>query len=92
LDEQVKGDMVEDLEVTKEDFAKNSDIVPVSDPHIFAETQRYAQIQTLAARAEKNPDLYNRLAVEKRILKQIKLPDINEVLPEPNEVREMNPA
>ena len=92
LDEQVKGDMVEDLEVTKEDFAKNSDIVPVSDPHIFAETQRYAQIQTLAARAEKNPDLYNRLAVEKRILKQIKLPDINEVLPDPNEVKEMNPA
>ena len=92
LDEQVKGDMVEDLDVTKEDFAKNSDIVPVSDPHIFAETQRYAQIQTLAARAEKNPDLYNRLAVEKRILKQIKLPDINEVLPDPNEVKEMNPA
>lgn len=92
LDEQVKGDMVEDLEVTKEDFSKNSDIVPVSDPHIFAETQRYAQIQTLAARAQANPDLYNRLAVEKRILKQIKLPDINEVLPDPNEVKEMNPA
>lgn len=92
LDEQVKGDMVEDLEITKEDFAKNSDIVPVSDPHIFAETQRYAQIQTLAARAEKNPDLYNRIAVEKRILKQIKLPDINEVLPDPANVKEMNPA
>ena len=92
LDEQVKGDMVEDLEVSKEDFKKNSDIVPVSDPHIFAETQRYAQIQTLAARAQANPDLYNRLAVEKRILKQIKLPDINEVLPDPNEVKEMNPA
>jgi len=92
LDEQVKGDMVEDLEISKEDFKKNSDIVPVSDPHIFAETQRYAQIQTLAARAEKNPDLYNRIAVEKRILKQIKLPDINEVLPDPNEVKEMNPA
>ena len=92
LDEQVKGDMVEDLDITKEDFARNSDIVPVSDPHIFAETQRYAQIQTLAARAQANPDLYNRLAVEKRILKQIRLPDVNEVLPDPNEVKEMNPA
>lgn len=92
LDEQVKGDMVEDLDVTKEDFARNSDIVPVSDPHIFAETQRYAQIQTLAARAQANPDLYNRLAVEKRILKQIRLPDVNEVLPDPNDVKEMNPA
>jgi hypothetical protein len=36
--------------------------------------------------------LYNRLAVEKRILKQIKLPDINEVLPDPQDVKEMNPA
>jgi len=92
FDEQRKDDLVEDLGVTKEDFKKNSDIVPVSDPHIFAETQRYAQIQTLAARATANPDLYNRLAVERRILKQIKLPDINEVLPDPADVKEMNPA
>ena len=82
----------EELGVTSDDFAKNSDVVPVSDPHIFAETQRYAQIQTLAARAQANPDLYNRLAVEKRILKQIKIPDINEVLPDPQNVNQMNPA
>jgi hypothetical protein len=92
LDEQTFGEIVEDLNVEKEDFEKNSDIVPVSDPHIFAETQRYAQIQTLAARAQANPDLYNRLAVEKRILKQIKLPEINEVLPDPADVKDMNPA
>lgn len=91
-DEQRKSEMVEDLGVVREDFEKDSDIVPVSDPHIFAETQRYAQIQTLAARAQANPDLYNRLAVEKRILKQIKLPDVNEVLPDPADVKEMNPA
>jgi len=92
LDEQFKGDMVKDLAVTVEDFSVNSDIVPVSDPHIFAESQRYAQIQTLAARAEANPDLYDRLAVEKRIMKQIKLPDVNEVLPDPEEVKDINPA
>ena len=92
FDEQRKGHMVEDLGVTKEDFERDTDIIPVSDPHIFAETQRYAQVQTLAARAQANPDLYNRLAVEKRILKQIKLPDINEVLPDPQNVKEMNPA
>ena len=92
LDEQRKNEIVEDLEITQEDFKSNSDIIPVSDPHIFAESQRYAQIQTLAARAQANPDLYNRLAVEKRILKQIKLPDINEVLPDPQDVKDMNPA
>lgn len=92
LDEQYKADVVEDLKISQDDFESNSDIVPVSDPHIFAEAQRYAQIQTLAARAQANPDLYNRLAVEKRILKQIKLPDINEVLPDPQDIKEMNPA
>ncbi len=85
-------EMAHELGVTSEDFAKNDDIVPVSDPHIFAETQRYAQVQALAARAQANPDLYNRLAVEKRILKQIKIPDVNEVLPDPAEVKQMNPA
>jgi hypothetical protein len=92
FDDQYKSYVVEDLGITKEDFARDTDIVPVSDPHIFAETQRYAQIQTLAARAQANPQLYNQLAVEKRILKQIKLPDINEVLPDPQNVKEMNPA
>lgn len=90
--DDAKNDIVEDLGVTREDFAKNTDIVPVSDPHIFAESQRYAQVQALAQRAAANPDLYNRLAVEKRILKQIKLPDINEVLPDPKDISQMNPA
>ena len=92
LDEQYKDEIVRDLQVSPEDFKTNADVIPVSDPHIFAESQRYAQIQTLASRAQANPDLYNRLAVEKRILKQIKLPDVNEVLPDPQEVAEMNPA
>ena len=47
LDEQYKSEDVQELGVTQEDFSKNSDIVPVSDPHIFAETQRYAQIQKI---------------------------------------------
>jgi len=92
LDEQRKGEIVRDLDISVDDFESNTDIVPVSDPHIFAESQRYAQIQTLAARAQANPDLYNRLEVEKRILKQIKLPDVNAVLPDPEEVKDMNPA
>jgi hypothetical protein len=92
LDEQQKGEIVADLPISADDFKSNSDIVPVSDPHIFAESQRYAQIQTLAARAQANPDLYNRIAVEKRILEQIKLPEIGEVLPDPQDVKDMNPA
>ena len=92
MDEYSKNDMAQELGVTKDDFDRNTDVIPVSDPHIFAESQRYAQIQTLAQRAQLNPDLYNRLEVEKRILKQIKIPDVNGVLPDKQEVEDMNPA
>ena len=80
LEDMRKGDIVSDLEIKREDFKRNTDVVPVSDPHIFSETQRMAQIQAVVARADKNPDLYDRKAVEERFLKQIKIPGINELL------------
>jgi chaperonin GroES len=80
FDEMQKGDVVAELEITREDFEKNTDVVPVSDPHIFSETQRMAQIQAVLARSDKAPDLYNRQAVEQRFLKQLKVPNINELL------------
>jgi hypothetical protein len=80
FDDMQKGDVVADLEITREDFARNTDVVPVSDPHIFSETQRMAQIQAVLTRADKVPDLYNRTMVEQRFLKQLKIPNINELL------------
>ena len=80
FDEMQKSDEVADLEIVREDFSKNTDVVPVSDPHIFSETQRMAQMQAVLARAKESPDLYNRTAVEQRFLKQLKVPNINELL------------
>ena len=75
-----KADIVTDLEVTREDFAKNTDVVPVSDPHIFSETQRMAQNQAVLALAEKHPDQFNIGKVINRLLKQMKIPNINEIM------------
>jgi hypothetical protein len=75
-----KSDMVTDLEVTREDFAKNTDITPVSDPHIFSETQRMAQNQAMLSLAEKHPQEFKINKVLERVLKQMKVPNINEVL------------
>ena len=75
-----KADIVTDLEVTREDFAKNTDVVPVSDPHIFSETQRMAQNQAVLALAEKHPDQFNIGKVISRLLKQMKIPNINEIM------------
>jgi hypothetical protein len=75
-----KTDIVTDLEVTRQDFAKNTDVVPVSDPHIFSETQRMAQNQAVLALAEKHPDQFNMGKVINRLLKQMKIPNINEIM------------
>jgi hypothetical protein len=68
------------LEITRDDFEKNTDVVPVSDPHIFSETQRMAQNQAVLALAEKHPDQFNMSAVLSRMLKQMKVPNINELM------------
>jgi hypothetical protein len=75
-----KGDIVEDLEINREDFSKNTDVIPVSDPHIFSETQRMAQNQAILALAEKHPDQFKMNEVLSRILKQMKVPGINEIM------------
>lgn len=80
FDDMQKSDMVTDLEVTREDFAKNSDITPVSDPHIFSETQRMAQNQAVLTLADKHPQEFKINKVLERVLKQMKVPNINEIL------------
>lgn len=92
LDDQRKGDVVAELEITKEDFKRNTDVVPVSDPHIFSETQRMAQIQAVMARADKHPELYDMKAVEERFLKQIKIPAVNEILRNTPDPEKLDPA
>jgi hypothetical protein len=75
-----KGEVIEDLEISREDFARLTDVVPVSDPHIFSETQRMAQTQAVMAMMKDYPDLFNRKAVVSRFLKQIKVPGVNELM------------
>jgi hypothetical protein len=80
LDDMQRGEVVEDLDIKREDFMRITDVIPVSDPHIFSETQRMAQTQAVMAIMEKNPDIFNKRAVIQRFLKQIKVPGINELM------------
>lgn len=80
FDDQQKSEVVADLEISREDFARNTDVVPVSDPHIFSETQRMAQNQSVLALADKYPTFFNMNTVLSRTLKQMKVPNINELL------------
>ena len=80
LDDQRKGELVADLDIHNEDFKRNTDVIPVSDPHIFSETQRMAQTQAVMAIMTTNPDLFDRKAVIERFLKQMKVPQFNELM------------
>ena len=80
LDDMTRGELGAELEVKREDFSRVTDVIPVSDPHIFSETQRMAQTQAVMALMDKNPDLFNRRAVLSRFLKQIKVPNVNELM------------
>jgi hypothetical protein len=92
LDEMIMHDVPAELEVKREDFNRNSDVIPVSDPHIFSETQRMAQNQAVLALMDKNPDLFDRRAVVHRVLKQMKVPNITEIMPAVAEPMEINAA
>jgi hypothetical protein len=65
-----------------QDYRGAIDVVPVSDPNIFSETQRVAQVQVIAQRATGNP-LYDQAKVEQRILDTLKIPNPTDLLVNP---------
>jgi hypothetical protein len=90
--EEVKDETGE-LLVKRSDFLGPMDVVPVSDPNIFSEAQRFAQVQALSQRAAALPQVYNIRKVEERILKQLRIPNVKELLipaPEPKEMNAVN--
>ena len=92
LDEQKKGDIVADLAIQRTDFERNGDVIPVSDPNIFSETQRMAQTQAVLSLSEKFPQLFDQRAVVGRALKQLKIPNIEELMPQYRKPIELNAA
>lgn len=81
------------LLVRRSDFEGPMDVVPVSDPNIFSEAQRFAQVQALSQRAMALPQIYNLRKVEERILNQLRIPNVKELLvpaPEPKEINAIN--
>lgn len=71
------------LEVRPEDFDGPLDVIPVSDPAIFSETQRFAQVQALMQRAAMMPGMYDQRKVEEMFLRAMKIPDNDVLKPDP---------
>ena len=90
LDDEMQEEELGEEIATRSDFAGPMDVVPVSDPNIFSEAQRIAQIQTIAQRAAAQPMIYNQRKVEERILETLKVPNAVDLLVPPVEPKEQN--
>ena len=75
---------------SRQDFEGPLDVVPVSDPNIFSEAQRFAQVQAVAQRSAALPQLYNQRKVEERILETLKIPNAKDLLNPALEPKEQN--
>jgi hypothetical protein len=76
----------------RKDFQGPLDVIPVSDPQVFSDIQRFAQLQMVAARAQGNP-LYDQRKVEELILERSKIPNAKDLLipaPKPEEMNAIN--
>ena len=83
--EDMQVEELNKLAISREDFAGTLDVIPVSDPTIFSEAQRFAQSQAILQMAvgdAQNPNIpWNQVAVRRRMLKQMRIENIDELLP-----------
>ena len=78
---------------TRQDYTGPMDVIPVADPNIFSDAQRFAQMQVVADRALQHPDQYDARKVEEMILNQTRIPDAKNLLapsPVPEEMHSVN--
>tara|TARA_R110002126_G_scaffold57859_6_gene153144 strand:- start:4057 stop:6549 length:2493 start_codon:yes stop_codon:yes gene_type:complete len=71
------------IEINLADFDGPLDVVPVSDPAIFSETQRFAQMQAIMQRAAAIPGMYDPRKVEEMFLRTMKVPADEVLAPVP---------
>lgn len=72
------------LLASKADYQGPPVISPVSDPNIFSEFQRLTQMQAVLQLKQQMPDVqFSSYAIAERMLKLMKVPAIEEILPPP---------
>lgn len=90
LDEEEIYDETGELLAYRSDFEGPVNVMPVSDPNISTDTQRFAQVMAVMQRSDAKPGLYDPYKVEEMFLRQLKVPDFEDLLVPKPEVHEMN--
>lgn len=88
-DEEIVDETGERLAL-RSDYEGPRDVIPVSDPEVFSDIQRFAQLQVIAQRAQLMPQLYDLRKVEELILSRTKVPNATDLLVPAPQVPESN--
>lgn len=83
LDEQQSIEDLGEQVIYKQDFLRNSDIIPVSDPSIFSESQRYAQQQAVLQMMQDQTVPWNKQEGYRRMMKLMRIDNPDALLPSP---------
>lgn len=78
--------------IHKSDFEGPLDAIPVADPQVFSDVQRFAQMQMVVQRGTQNP-LYDQRKLEEFFLERTKIPNAKDLLvaaPKPTEMNQVN--
>jgi hypothetical protein len=78
--------------IKQQDFDDRIDIMPVSDPSMFSMSQRIAMAQTQLQMAQTAPELHNLREAYKRMYIALRVPNIEQILPEPPQPQPMDPG
>lgn len=90
LEDEETVEELGELVVRREDFQGPMDVVPVSDPNIFSDSQRYAQLQAVMQLNQQFPGMLKAAVLVERALKLLNYPDYEEVLNAPGSAEELD--
>ncbi len=74
----------------KSDFDGHVNIVPISDPNVMTRTQRIIRAESVSKLAAANPAMHNMYAIQKRLYQALNIPNIEEILPPPEEPKPLD--
>jgi hypothetical protein len=82
----------ESRRIARADFSDRISVKPVSDPNVWSQSQRIALAQGVLQLAESAPNLYDSFEAHRMMLEALRVPDIDILLPDPNNVPHSDPV
>ena len=79
-------------QIKAQDFSAEVDILPVSDPNIFSQTQRIGMAQTQLQLAQSNPQLHDLYQAYRSMYEAIGVKNVNAILPPPAQAQPLDPV